>query len=75
MYNRLTQLGELIMDLNEKTPKSEPKKLSLEEIIEQLNILDNDKKESKIFVLNNEVYNPYSNTQKITFSSSSKEQK
>lgn len=43
-------------------------KLSITELFERLGLSNTDTNEPKDFDLNNEVYNPYSNTHKITFS-------
>ena len=46
-------------------------KLSITELFERLGLTEADSREPSNFDLNNEVYNPYSNTHKVTFSTDS----
>jgi len=46
-------------------------KLSITELFERLGLSETEDNDPSDFDLNNEVYNPYSNTHKVTFSSGS----
>jgi len=52
--------------------KTKANKLSITELFERLDLLKAKDNNPSDFELNNEVYNPYSNTHKVTFSTSSK---
>ena len=51
--------------------KTKVAKLSITELFERLGLSETEDKDPSDFDLNNEVYNPYSNTHKVTFSSGS----